>query len=102
PGRPTVGTNTSPYTSLFRSVSILLCGPRHPADFYLPNGEGDEMDFFDVKGVVETLLERLGFKMQDVEFVARPDTETFGPRCAEVDRKSTRLNSSRVQISYAV
>ncbi len=79
---PELGDGVLPYEE--RHVSILLCGPRHPADFYHPNGEGDEMDFFDVKGVVETLLERLGFKMQDVEFVARPDTETFGPRCAEV------------------
>ena len=64
-------------------VSLLLCGPREPLDFYHQT-PGEEMDFFDLKGVVETLLERLGIKLANVEFRAHPDTETFGPRCAEV------------------
>ena len=42
------------------------------------------MDFFDLKGVIETLLDRLGFKPAVVEYRARPDTETFSPRCAEI------------------
>lgn len=79
---PELGDGVLPFEE--RHVCILLCGPRHPADFYHPDSEGDEMDFFDLKGVVETLLDRLGFKPQAVEFVARPDTETFGPRCAEL------------------
>lgn len=66
-----------------RRVSLLLCGPRQVADFYTPSPDG-EMDFFDLKGVVETLLERLGFKPAAVEYRARPDSATFGPRCAEV------------------
>jgi phenylalanyl-tRNA synthetase beta chain len=66
-----------------RRVSLLLTGPRTPPDFYHPNPD-DEMDFFDLKGVVETLLNRLGFKESVVEYRARPDTETFSPRCAEV------------------
>ncbi|HXF63835.1 MAG TPA: phenylalanine--tRNA ligase subunit beta [Caldilineaceae bacterium] len=67
-----------------RRVSILLCGPRRPASFYNPDGDDEPMDFFDLKGVVETLLDRLGFKPAGIEFRARPDTETFGPRCAEL------------------
>jgi phenylalanyl-tRNA synthetase beta chain len=66
-----------------RRVSLLLTGPRTPPDFYHLNPD-DEMDFFDLKGVVETLLNRLGFKESVVEYRARPDTETFSPRCAEV------------------
>ena len=66
-----------------RRVSLLLCGPRTPRDFYHPASD-DEMDFFDLKGVVETLLGRLGYKATVVDFRARPDTATFGPRCAEV------------------
>jgi phenylalanyl-tRNA synthetase beta chain len=66
-----------------RRVSLLLVGPRTPRDFYHPNPD-EEMDFFDLKGVIETLLERLGFKPSVVEFRARPDTVTFSPRCAEV------------------
>ena len=66
-----------------RRVSLLLVGPRTPHDFYHPNPD-DEMDFFDLKGVIETLLNRLGFKATAVEFRGRPDTETFSPRCAEI------------------
>ena len=42
------------------------------------------MDFFDVKGVVEAVLGRLGFKPGDIEYRADPDTDTFGPRCSEI------------------
>ena len=42
------------------------------------------MDFYDLKGVVETLLDRLGFKPGEIEYRAAPDTASFGPRCAEV------------------
>jgi phenylalanyl-tRNA synthetase beta chain len=66
-----------------RRVSLALCGPRTPRDFYHPNPD-EEMDFFDLKGVIEVLLERLGFKAEVVDYRARPDTETFSPRCAEV------------------
>lgn len=65
-----------------RRVSVLLCGPREPESFYTP--ESEEMDFFDLKGVVETLVERLGFKPAAVEFRAAPNTGAFGPRCAEL------------------
>lgn len=66
-----------------RRVSLLVTGPRTAADFHHPNPT-DEMDFFDLKGVIEVLLNRLGFKDAVVEYRGRPDPETFGPRCAEV------------------
>ncbi len=66
-----------------RRVSIVMAGPRTPRDFYHPNPD-EEMDFFDLKGVVELLLDRLGFKQDAMIFRPRPDTYTFGPRCAEV------------------
>lgn len=66
-----------------RRVSLLLTGPRTPRDFYHPNPD-NEMDFFDVKGVIETLLDRLGYKESVVDYRGRPDTATFSPRCAEV------------------
>lgn len=73
-----------------RRFSIVLCGPRNPVDFYHPNGD-EEMDFFDLKGVVEALLERLGFKPETITYRAKPDTATFGPRCAEVTVNGERL-----------
>jgi phenylalanyl-tRNA synthetase beta chain len=66
-----------------RRVSLLLYGPRTPRDFYHPDPD-DEMDFFDLKGVIETLLDRLGFKPEVVDYRAQPNTKTFGPRCAEI------------------
>ncbi|MEZ4862998.1 MAG: phenylalanine--tRNA ligase subunit beta [Caldilineaceae bacterium] len=67
-----------------RRVSLVLTGARRPLNFHAdPNG-AEEMDFFDLKGVVETLLARLGFKAERIEYQARPETGVFGPRCAEV------------------
>ena len=63
---------------------MVLCGPRHPQDFYAREYDDAQMDFFDLKGVVETLLDRLGFPEAAVEFHAAPGTELYGPRCAEV------------------
>ncbi len=67
-----------------RRVSILLAGPRKPRSFHHGAEEQEPLDFFDLKGVVEVLLERLGFRRAQVTLTARPDTGTFGPRCAEV------------------
>ncbi len=67
-----------------RRVCIVMAGPRRPQSFYSTAETESEMDFYDLKGVVETLLERLGFQTDDIEFRARPDSDSFGPRCAEV------------------
>lgn len=82
--------NEGPLPKEERRFSIVLCGPRHPRDFYHPDGD-EEMDFFDLKGVLEALLDQLGFKFDAVSFRARPDTNTFGPRCAEVYVNDKRL-----------
>lgn len=68
-----------------RRVSLVLIGPRRPSVGIYPEPNGDaELDFFDLKGVVETLLNRLGFNASQIEYRAKPETGTFGPRCAEV------------------
>ena len=67
-----------------RRVCIVMTGPRQPRTFYSTAESNETMDFVDLKGIVETLLERLGFKADDIAYHARPDTDTFGPRCAEV------------------
>ena len=67
-----------------RRVSILMTGPRRVINFHPDPGGEEEMDFFDLKGVVETLIARLGFKIDGLEFQARPGADPFGPRCAEV------------------
>lgn len=65
-------------------LSIVLVGPRQSASLYTDPSAQEPMDFFDLKGVVETLLDRLGFGPEQVEYRAVADSGTFGPRCAEV------------------
>ncbi len=67
-----------------RRVSIALLGPRRIPNFHPDPGSDEEMDFFDLKGMVELLLHRLGFNANRIDYRARPDTGVFGPRCAEV------------------
>ncbi|MBK8050497.1 MAG: hypothetical protein IPK16_27375 [Anaerolineales bacterium] len=67
-----------------RRLVLVMAGPRQARDFYHPGDSAEVMDFGDLKGVVELLFERLGYKAADVEFRAKPDTNVFGPRCAEV------------------
>ena len=78
---PEAGDGVLPHED--RRVSLVLCGPRHPQDFYAAENGGAEMDFFDLKGVVEALLDRLGFKNASVEFRAAPDAgvRPAAPRC---------------------
>ena len=67
-----------------RRVCVVLAGPRQPQDFYRTSEGAGEMDFTDIKGAVEMLLDRLGIRAAAVEWRARPDTDSFGPRCAEL------------------
>ncbi|MFZ1767951.1 MAG: hypothetical protein WAU00_02065, partial [Caldilinea sp.] len=70
-----------------RRLSLVLTGPRQPLSFYNSNAENSNtgaLDFYDLKGVVETLLARLGFKADAIEYRGAPETGAFGPRCAEV------------------
>lgn len=67
-----------------RRVSIVMCGPRMASDFHNSEDEQEEMDFFDLKGIVETLFDALGFRPAQVEYRVAPESGTFGPRCAEV------------------
>src|SRR5438445_1665022 len=64
-----------PYTTLFRSLSGGLCSNAHPSRF-LRLREGDELG----PGIIAL----------------------SGSGTAMIDRKSTRLNSSHANISYAV
>ena len=66
-----------------RRLSLTLVGPRQPQSFY-STAAHKEMDFYDIKGVVETLLERLGFKPGEIEYRTASDAASFGPRCAEI------------------
>lgn len=86
--RPEDGDETLPDED--RRLCIALRGPRHPntnENFLAPTSsltesEAESFDFFDLKGIIETMLERLGFHESDYQFRAHPDSASFGPRCA--------------------
>jgi phenylalanyl-tRNA synthetase beta chain len=50
-------------------LSILLTGPRRPSSLYPDSAGAENFDFFDLKGIIETMLQRLGFTDSDIEYV---------------------------------
>jgi phenylalanyl-tRNA synthetase beta chain len=50
-------------------LCILLTGPRRPSSLYPDPAGAENFDFFDLKGIIETLLQRLGFTDRDVEYI---------------------------------
>src|SRR5690606_41904406 len=86
-----------PYTTLFRSTVFWVVGA---ADFQrlqtCPRDRAREGG--DVIGEDQPWHHRGGQKVLDI----RPYGGDFLHRLVRVDRKSTRLNSSHVKISYAV
>jgi phenylalanyl-tRNA synthetase beta chain len=67
-----------------RRVSILLTGPRREVGFHPDPVGAENVDFFDLKGIVEVLLERMGVPASEIEFAARPNSLPFSPQCAEL------------------
>jgi phenylalanyl-tRNA synthetase beta chain len=67
-----------------RRVSILLSGPRRDVGFHPDPAGAEPVDFFDIKGVVEAFLARMGVPANEIEFAPRPNSLPFGPNCAEV------------------
>src|SRR5688572_31429571 len=85
---PPPSSTLFPYTTLFRSLSR----SRDPASAYAQS----EADFFHGRVSVGRNLDLLGFvRCVHGKFSLQADAE-------KKDRKSTRLNSSHSQISYAV
>jgi phenylalanyl-tRNA synthetase beta chain len=50
-------------------LCILLTGPRRPSSLYPDPAGTENFDFFDLKGIIETLLQRLGFSDREVEYL---------------------------------
>src|SRR2546430_9186645 len=79
-----------PYTTLFRSCRKVS---RQGCDVGPPFGEGGQMNRHDVQAVEQIVAEASPCRLGG---------EILGGRGQQADRKSTRLNSSHSQISYAV
>jgi phenylalanyl-tRNA synthetase beta chain len=67
-----------------RRLSILLTGRRRPASVHPDPAGAEPFDFFDVKGLLETLFARLGLANKDVEYGAKEGAPTFAAACAEI------------------
>ena len=83
--RPELGDGVLP--GEVRLAAIALTGPRDPGGWY--GGDDSPMDFYDAKGVLEVMFERLG-ALADVEFKAEP-AHVFGPKAAAIYLKGERI-----------
>ncbi len=97
------GARTVPLPDEDRRLCIALRGARNQQQSYPATGlsdtDSDLFDFFDLKGIIETLLERLGFSQENSLFHAFPDSgpnddrsdAQFGPRCALISLHDQHL-----------
>ncbi len=79
---PEKGDGVRPYED--NRLSLLLTGPRRQASVHLDPVGSQDFDFFDLKGILETLLQRLDFSGNEVEFVALRNNPTFGTTSAQL------------------
>src|SRR5690349_9572798 len=95
--RPGMETADMPSLDSFRCCKTLQVGSKTYAYFSLPTAERNGLKGisrlpFSMKVLLENLL-----RNEDGRTVTKDDIQAFAQ-----DRKSTRLNSSHVEISYAV
>ncbi len=67
-----------------RRLSILLTGRRQPANVHADPAGAEQFDFFDAKGILETLFARLGLANNGLEYVAKNGAPTYAAACAEI------------------
>src|SRR5205814_10438268 len=99
--RPPLASSLFPYTTLFRSVCLLGWGCKTLADHdwdKAPDSISDGL-IFEVVDIRCRVLKRL---CQSHDRVDMSIEHSFRFIACQVDRKSTRLNSSHLGISYAV
>ncbi|HJZ46344.1 MAG TPA: phenylalanine--tRNA ligase subunit beta [Roseiflexaceae bacterium] len=76
-----------------RRLAIAMAGAREPRSWL--NAQPEPLDFFDLKGIVESLLERLNLTDR-VRFVPLTDNPRFHPgRAARLEARDLRLEASR-------
>lgn len=79
---PEKGDGVRPYED--SRLSLLLTGPRRESSVHPDPAGAENFDFFDLKGILETVLQRLDFSDNEVEFVALRNNPTFGPTSAQL------------------
>ncbi|HET8852822.1 MAG TPA: phenylalanine--tRNA ligase subunit beta, partial [Ktedonobacteraceae bacterium] len=65
-------------------LSLLLTGPRRQPSVHPDPAGAEPFDFFDLKGILETLLLRMGISDNEIDFEAVHNNPTFGPACAQL------------------
>jgi phenylalanyl-tRNA synthetase beta chain len=86
---PEKGTQKLPLEE--HRLSILLTGSRRPVGLQADPTGSEPFDFFDVKGILETLFARLGFAGAEIEYVAQANRPAFAAACAEVSLRGAVL-----------
>src|SRR5206468_10342804 len=89
-----------PYTTLFRSLEleIALLADKLDTTEECVRFRSHDKFFLDALANSEASGRKLNFLLQEMN----REANTIGSKSNSVDRKSTRLNSSHDQISYAV
>jgi len=72
-------------------LCILLTGSRRPSSLYQDPAGAENFDFFDLKGIIDTILQRLGYTDSDIEYIAVPDNPTYTATCAWMKLQGTSL-----------
>lgn len=67
-----------------RRLCILLTGSRRPASVHPDPVGAESFDFFDLKGILDTLFARLGLASNGLEYVAKNGAPTYAAACAEI------------------
>src|SRR3712207_7986808 len=89
-----------PYTTLFRSIAMSIYSSGLPPEIIKSYVRRRAQD---LKKFQDALAQRDLKPMLEIGHQLKGNGATFGfPDVAEIDRKSTRLNSSHANISYAV
>ncbi len=72
-------------------LCILLTGPRRPSSLYPDPAGAENFDFFDLKGIIDTMLQRLGYADSDIEYIAMRDNPTYTGTCAIIKLQGASL-----------
>src|SRR5688500_7944647 len=89
-----------PYTTLFRSVGSVEVIPRRVLLVYKHDAVG-YLGVQDASVLIAPVLEWLGYAVDYADVKKPLPSQSLAGRYAGIDRKSTRLNSSHLVISYA-
>ena len=72
-------------------LCILLTGPRRPSSVFPDPVGAENFDFFDLKGIIDTMLQRLGYAESDIEYIAVRDNPTYTGTCASLKLQGASL-----------